>query len=206
MSHYFAMKNEFQAITEDNANIQVSTVQWDVKDGPRFDIGFIDASGEKHPCPVIVHASSFGSIERTLCAILENIAIDEVNGKVPMFPDWLAPTQIRIVPVSEKHLEFVTRLCKQISKKQIRTDIDDRSETLARKIRDAEKEWIPYIAVIGDKEIASGQMPIRVRKGGNIKVLSMTALCQCILKERGKMPFRPLPLPELLSKRPLFLR
>jgi len=206
MSHYFAMKNEFQALTEDKANIQISTVQWDIKDGPRFDIGFIDASGEKHPCPVIIHASSFGSIERAICAILENIALDEVNGQVPMFPDWLSPTQIRMVPVSEKHIGFVTDMCKQASKKLIRADIDDRNETLAKKIRDAEKEWIPYVAVMGDKEIASGEIRVRVRKTGRIETLSMEKLCRHILAERGDRPFRPLPLPVNLSKRPVFKR
>jgi len=92
MSHYYAMKNEYQSITEDLSNVQISTVQWDVKDGERFSIGFVDEGGDKHPCPVIVHASSFGSIERTLCAILENIAIDAGRAKPPMLPVWLSPT------------------------------------------------------------------------------------------------------------------
>ena len=151
MSHYFAIKNEFQSITEDLSNIQVSTVQWDVKDGKRFDIGFVDATGRKQACPVIVHASSFGSIERALCAILENIAIDAQQGAAPAFPLWLAPTQARIVPVSADHLPFAVELCERLASGRVRADVDDRDATVGKKIRDGETEWVPYLLVVGDR-------------------------------------------------------
>ena len=206
MNHYYAMKNEFQAITEDNSNVQISTVQWDVKDGPRFDIGYVDDSGKKHPCPVIIHASSFGSIERTLCAILENIAIDAAEGKRPMFPDWLVPTQVRIIPVSKDHLDGAVEISERISRQRIRVDIDDRSETLGKRIRDAEKEWVPYIGVVGDREIASGQISVRVRRKGEVVDFSVDGLAEEIQNAIGDMPFRPLSLPMYMSRRPIFLR
>ena len=115
MSHYYVIKNEYQFIAEDKSNIQVSTVQWDVKDGKRFNIAYIDEQDQKRPCPVIIHASSFGSIERTLCAILENIALDEARGVPPMFPLWLAPTQVRIIPVSDTYPAFAIDICDRIS-------------------------------------------------------------------------------------------
>ncbi len=204
MSHYYAVKNEYQFITEDKSNIQVSTVQWDVKDGERFDIGYVDEESRKHPCPVIIHASSFGSIERTLCAILENIAIDETRGVPPMFPLWLAPTQVRIIPVSDDHLSFATELCNTISGQGIRADIDDRDDTVGKKIRNGEKEWIPYILVVGDKEKTSGRLNVRIREDRSQKEMGVDDFIGLVRKKTEGMPSRPLPLPELVSKRPLF--
>ena len=204
MTHYYAIKNEYQAITEDRSNIQVSTVQWDVKDGRRFDIGYIDEDGNKHPCPVIIHASSFGSIERTLCAILENIAIDVSSGQVPAFPVWLAPTQVRIVPVSEGFVRFAKDLSDHVSSQDIRVDVDDRDATVGKKVRDAEREWIPYVAVVGKKEEESGHLSVRLRDEACEKEMSQDLLVQVIHSETRGMPFRPLPLPQLVSRRPKF--
>jgi len=206
MSHYYAMKNEFQAITEDNASVQVSTVQWDVKDGKRFDIGYMDEGGQKRPCPVIIHASSFGSVERALCAILENIAVDAAAGIRPMFPDWLAPTQVRIIPVSKDHLQMAADVHGRVSERGIRADIDDRSETLGKRIRDSEGEWVPYVAVVGNNEIASGRTAVRIRREGRVLDLGVEQLVSQVLEAVGSMPTRPLSLPAYLTQRPVFQR
>lgn len=205
MSHYYAIKNEYQFITEDGANIQVSTVQWDIKDGARFDIGYMDIDNRKHPCPVIIHASSFGSIERTVCAILENAAIDAKNGKTPGFPYWLAPTQARIVPVKDDYLEVAKELCRELSDHDIRADIDDRQETVGKKIRSGEKDWVPFLLVIGEREVESGLLSVRDRETGKQDTMSKEEFIKMIKEKQGGNPFRPLPLPELLSKRPVFL-
>lgn len=204
MSHYYAMKNEYQVITEDKSNIQVSTVQWDVKDGERFNIGFADEDGKKHPCPVIIHASSFGSIERTLCAMLESIAVDEAEGRVPMFPLWLAPTQIRLVPVSGEHVAYSMQVSERLAANSVRVDVDDSNDTVGKKIRNAEKEWVPYIAVIGSKEQESGHLAVRCRQDGSQNVCSEAVLVALIQKEVGAMPYRPLSLSRRLTERPLF--
>jgi threonyl-tRNA synthetase len=204
MSHYYAIKNEYQCITEDLSNVQVSTVQWDVKDGERFDIGFVDDDGRKHPCPVIIHASSFGSIERTLCAILENTAVDAKQGRPPMFPVWLSPTQARVIPVSEGHIPFAESLCAELTGEGIRADVDDRNETVGKKIRNGEREWVPYLLVVGDKEESSGSLTVRIRAGKSQEEMSRTGLAARIRGETAGMPQRPLPLPVLLSQRPLF--
>jgi threonyl-tRNA synthetase len=204
MSHYYAVKNEYQAITEDLSNVQVSTVQWDVKDGERFGIGYVGEDGREHPCPVIIHASSFGSIERTLCAILENVALDEGEGKPPMLPLWLAPTQVRIIPVSEEHLEFGMDLCRRLSGQRIRTDVDDRDETVGKKVRSGEREWIPYLLVVGDRERSSGMLSVRVRADGSQKEMAPEALAGLVAEQTEGMPFRPLPLPVRLTERPIF--
>jgi len=204
MSHYYAIKNEYQAICEDGSNIQVSTVQWDVKDGERFDIGFVDPAGKKHPCPVIIHASSFGSIERTLCAILENIASDESEGKVPMFPLWLSPTQARIVPVSDDFLSPALELCDRVSDRDVRADVDDGDGTVGKKIRNAEKEWIPFVVVMGEKEAKSGRLAVRVRENSSQDQMAEAGLVDAVRQGVEGMPFRPVPLPRRLSRRPIF--
>ena len=204
MSHYYAMKNEYQFIAEDRSNVQMSTVQWDVKDGERFDIGYIDASGRKHPCPVIVHASSFGSIERTLCAILENIALDEKRGVAPMFPLWLAPTQARVIPVSDEFVEFALELCGTLSARDIRADVDDRDDTVGKKIRSGEKEWAPYLLVVGEQEKASGKLSVRSRADRSQREMELDEFVDIVRKQTAGFPFRPLSLPRQVSRRPVF--
>jgi len=205
MTHYYAMKNEYQSITRDGSNIQVSTVQWDVKDGERFNIGFIDEEGKKRPCPVILHASSFGSIERTLCTLLENIAVDKDKGNPPSFPLWLAPTQLRLLTVNEGLLDFALQVCDRLSASLIRVDIDDRNETVSRKIRAAEEDWIPYIVVLGEKERESGQLAVRRRSDGARFTCSEEDLAREIRDAVQDMPFRPIPMDPCLSRRPLFV-
>lgn len=209
MSHYYAIKNEYQVIGADEANVQVSTVQWDIKDGERFDIGFADDDGKRKPVPVIIHASSFGSIERTLYGILENAARDEMEGKAPMFPLWLSPNQVRLCPVSDKHIDAAKKIAEKIASEKIRVDIDDRNESLGYKIRGAERDWVPYIVVIGDKEmqaIPKGEkIPIRVRKTKTTKDISIDEMVKEIKEMTKRMPFRPRYVPMLLSMRPKFV-
>jgi threonyl-tRNA synthetase len=204
MSHYYAIKNEFQFINEDHSNIQVSTVQWDVKDGARFDISYIDENNSRHPCPVIIHASSFGSIERTLCAILENIAIDADNGVTSHFPFWLAPTQVRILPVSDNFIDFARGLAGEISHHGLRADVDDRDASVGKKIRDGEKEWVPFLIVVGEKEVSAGQFSVRSREDHSQIGLTLAEFIELAKSKQGDKPFRPLSLPVLLSRRPLF--
>jgi threonyl-tRNA synthetase len=204
MSHYYALKNEYQFITEDGANIQVSTVQWDTKDGERFDIGYTDASGQRCPCPVIIHASSFGSIERTLCALLENIAHDERLGAPPMLPVWLSPTQVRLLPVSQTYVPAAAQLCERITREGIRADVDDRSDTVGKKIRGAEEEWVPYVIVFGAREMQSEELNVRLRRESCQRPMTVQSLIESIEGETREMPRRPIPLPVFLSQRPTF--
>jgi len=205
MTHYYAMKNEFQSITRDLQNIQVSTVQWDVKDGPRFDIGFVDSDGAFKPCPVILHASSFGSIERTMCTLLENIAVDQDNGKPPCFPLWLSPTQVRVVPVKEDYHGLADQFADLFTDSRIRADVDDRQESVGRKVRDAEVEWVPYTVVVGQRETLDGELTVRCREEQDDKrKLTAEALIGHIRDRTGSVPWLPLPIPRRLSRRPIF--
>ncbi|MHC4248870.1 MAG: threonine--tRNA ligase [Planctomycetota bacterium] len=204
MTHYYTIKNEYQSITSDDSSIQVSTVQWDVKDGERFDIGYIGPDGKKHPCPVIIHASSFGSIERTLCTILENIAIDAKKGKKAGYPLWLAPTQVRVVPVTEEFVDFALSMTEKLAGLNLRADCDERNETVGRRIRDAEKKWVPFICVVGEKEAGGEPLQVRVRGQKQQEKLTPEALADRVHAETEGLPFRPLPLPVRVSQRPIF--
>jgi threonyl-tRNA synthetase len=204
MTHYYAMKNEYQFITEDGSNVQISTVQWGVKDGERFNIGYTDDTGRKHPCLVILHASSFGSIERTLCAILENIAVDERAGVLPKFPIWLSPTRVRIIPVAGAHLSYAAGLCERIASRSVRADVDDREDTVGKRIRYGEKDWIPYLLVVGEKERSFGRLTVRSRADATQRQMTVTELVGLVHGETEGMPHRPLPLPIRVSQRPLF--
>jgi threonyl-tRNA synthetase len=202
-SHYYSIKNEYQAIGADGANSQISTVQLDVVNGERFKITYKGKDNKEHPC-TIIHCSTFGSIERTLYSILENAAIDEREGKNPMLPLWLSPTQVRLCPVNDAFIPYCEKLADRFEKESVRVDIDDRTESVSKKVRDAEIEWVPYSIVIGKKEKTSGEFPMRARKDGKARMMFFDEIVKLISSKTGSMPYKPLPLHRLLSKRPTF--
>jgi threonyl-tRNA synthetase len=126
-------------------------------------------------------------------------------GQPPQFPLWLAPTQARIVPVSDGFIPDALALCDQLSQASIRAEVDDRGETVGKKIRAGEEDWIPYLVVFGEKERASGQSSVRVRDDGSRRGLRVEELAGLIREKTRGMPFRPLPLPVRLSRRPIFV-
>ncbi len=209
MTHYYAIKNEYQAIGADEANVQVSTVQYDVKNGERFGIGYVGEDGKKHPC-IILHASSFGSIERTLYAILETAAKDEERGRAPMLPLWLSPDQIRLIPVAERHLEKCREISEKLSREKTRVSLDDRNLSVSRRVMEAKTSWVPYIIVVGDKEMQGETLPVVIRERSSIKeeFRQNMILFELIEETRSKckdMPFRPSYVPVELSRRVTFV-
>jgi threonyl-tRNA synthetase len=201
--HYWVMKHEFQMIDSVGGNGQLSTVQLDLEDSERYGIFYVDEDGKKRGC-IILH-SSMGSIERWMYAVLEEAAKQQKAGKAPSLPLWLSPTQVRLIPVSSEHLKFCLKVAEDIEKKNVRVDVDDRNETVAKKVRDAERDWVPYIVVIGEKEMKIKNLPARVRGVEKLKVLTSQKLVDEIKKETVNMPFKLLALPKLLSMRPIFV-
>lgn len=201
---YFVMKFEFSVNDALNKAATLSTVQVDVENTRRFDITYIDEDGEaKHP--IMLHASISGGIDRNLYALLEVEGMKVQRGEKPMLPIWLSPTQVRIVPVAKEHLAYCEKLMEELKEEKIRVDLDDEDRTLQRKIREAEKEWVPYIVVVGAQEIESGELSVRIRKENGRRVkLSKEALIKRIREETKGKPFGKLPLPEKLSLRPKF--
>jgi threonyl-tRNA synthetase len=165
---------------------------------------YVDENGEKQ-YPMVLHCSPSGAIERDVYALLEKAHRDSLKGKVPILPLWLAPTQVRIVPVSEKFEADAEKLMTQIEGNNIRVDVDDRPLSLGKKVRAAEKEWVNYVIVIGEKEVGSDVLPVRDRKAGKkTRNMKIQELIDEIKAETADKPFKPLSLPKLLSKRPQF--
>jgi threonyl-tRNA synthetase len=124
----------------------------------------------------------------------------KAKGEIPQFPLWLAPTQLRLIPVSEDQVEYCESLLSKF-KGKVRVDYDDRLESLGKKIRQAEIEWVPYVAVIGKKEIESGIVSVRVRGQKEALDLSVEDLINEITTKTSKFPFEELSLPKPISKR-----
>ncbi len=200
---YFRLKWDFNMVDNQNKAAALSTDQIDVENAKRYDITYVDEKGERHH-PLILHCSPSGAIERDVYALLEKAYKEQQTGKAPMLPVWLSPTQVRIIPMSDKYIENVEKLAKKIEKHCIRVDIDDRVLTLQKRIREAEMEWVPYIIVVGQREADSEVLPVRDRKVGEIRKMKTGELISEIEGLIKGKPFMPLPLPQHLSERPQF--
>src|SRR6267143_1980184 len=198
---YFVLKWEFNYIDNSGKASALSTDQIDVENGKRYNIEFIDENN-KPQNPIILHNSPSGAIERVIYALLEKAAEDTTQGQKPQFPLWLAPTQVRIIPVKPEFLDYCERLAEKISTNDIRTDVDDRNESVGKSIRDAEMEWIRYIIVIGEKEVNAEKIGIRDRKSVHTAILSIDELVKVIKEETLGKPFMRLNMNKHLSKRP----
>ena len=201
---YFVLKWDLNFIDNQDKAAALSTDQIDVENAKRYEITYVDEKGEKQ-YPLILHCSPSGAIERDIYALLEKAYREQMAGKAPMLPLWLSPTQVRLIPISDKYLDKVEELAKQIEARCIRVDIDDSASTLQKKIREAEQEWVPYIIVVGEKEIESGTLSVRDRelKGQQQNLTTEQLIAKVSEKIAGK-PFKPLPLPIYLTKRPQF--
>jgi len=200
---YWVLKWEFNFVDNQDKASALSTDQIDVENAYRYDITYVDEKGERQH-PLILHCSPSGGVERCVYAMLEKAYKEQQKGKAPILPLWLSPTQVRIIPVSDKFTKDAEKIAEKISKYKIRVDFDDRPLTMQRKVREAETEWVNYIIVIGQKEIDSGILPVRDRIAGKIIKMKLQELVDNILKETKDKPFKPLPLPEKLSQRPQF--
>ncbi len=198
---YFILKFEFNFVDMSDKASALSTDQIDIENGERYDINFTDKDGKtKHP--LILHCSPSGAIERVIFTLLEKEAIKINKGQKPMFPMWLSPTQVRFVPVGSDFVKTCENFVDEFNKKSpfihIRSDIDDREESVSRKIRDAEKEWIPIIIVVGDKEREGKTFTPRFRResiGENNKSYLINELCDLVIKQIKDFPQHTLPLP-----------
>ncbi|TDA29307.1 MAG: threonine--tRNA ligase [Archaeoglobi archaeon] len=202
---YFVLKFEFNFVDALEKASALSTVQIDVENAERYGITFVDSDGSRKT-PLILHCSASGAIERVMYALLEKAKFMLDAKRLPMLPVWLSPTQVRIIPVSEKYLEEAKKIADLI---QARVDVDDRNETLNKKIRDANTEWIPYIVVLGEKELKEGKLTVTVRGESTLEKqkriqVTVEELNEILRRESEGKPFLPLPMPKLLSMRPSF--
>jgi len=201
---YFRLKWDINFIDNQDKAAALSTDQIDIENAKRYEITYTDEKGEKQ-YPLILHCSPSGAIERCVYALLEKAYKEQQSGKLPMLPLWLSPVQVRLIPMSEKYMDKVEETAKEIEANCIRVDIDDRAFTLQKRIREAETEWVPYVIVVGQREIESGVLSIRDRTAhGKVQNMQLSELITKIQGELEGKPFKPLPLPRKLSRRPQF--
>ncbi|MBS3926547.1 MAG: threonine--tRNA ligase [Nitrosarchaeum sp.] len=198
---YFVLKWEFNFVDSMGKASALSTDQIDVENGNRYGIEFVDEHNTRKN-PIILHNSPSGAIERVIYVILEKAAQEIKEGKKPQFPLWLAPTQVRVIPLKEEFSNICDSLSDKLSSRNIRVDIDDRNETIGKRIRDAERDWIRYTLVIGEKEANSENLSIRDRQTGNVRELTFDDFINEISEQTKGKPFTGLNLPKYLSQRP----
>jgi threonyl-tRNA synthetase len=198
---YFTLKWEFNFIDNLGKASALSTDQIDVENGERYDIKFVDEDGSiKYP--IILHNSPSGAIERVIYALLEKAAKSSRMGSKPNLPLWLIHTQVRIIPVAKQHLPYCEKMLDYIGSMQIRADVDDREESVSKKIRESETEWIRYTLVVGDKEIQDEMLIVRDRILGKQRNMILKDLVEEIRNQIADKPHQMLNLPSHLSKRP----
>jgi len=152
-------------------------------------------------------ARTVGAIERCIYALLEKAQMIADSGALSVLPLWLSPTQVRIIPVADHHIEYAKQIAAQL---RCRVDIDDRNQSLGKKIRDAGREWVPYVAVVGDSEVKNQNLTVTIRAESDPKkpwkvVMTATELEQIIDEQIKNTPYKPLPLNLFLSLRPKFV-
>ena len=153
---------------------QCGTVQLDFQMPERFDLTYIGEDGEKHR-PVMLHRVIFGSIERFIGIITEHFA--------GAFPTWLAPVQVKILPIADAHKEYAKQVQEKLEKENIRVEVDSRSEKIGYKIREAQLEKVPYMLVLGDKEAQANTVGLRSRKEGDLGAVKVEEFIENILEE-----------------------
>ncbi|HIQ02991.1 MAG TPA: threonine--tRNA ligase [Desulfurococcales archaeon] len=202
-SYYWTINIEYHILDTLNRPREIGTVQIDIGNARRFNITYIDENGEKR-YPVILHSAIIGSIERYIYAVFDTAVKAELEGKKPMLPLWLSPVQVRVIPVTKDYIKYAIDIASKLTQNQIRVDVDDRDESLGKKIREAEKSWIPYIIVVGEKEVKENKLSIRCREENKILRMTLSEFVSLVKDKVKNYPYRPLSIPMLLSQRPTY--
>ena len=171
---FYGPKIDFHLEDSIGRTWQCGTIQLDFQMPERFDLTYVAPDGEKHR-PVMIHRVVFGSIERFIAILTEHYA--------GAFPLWLAPVQVKIVPISENQSKYAHQVCKKLIAKGIRAEVDDRNEKMGYRIREAQLQKIPYMLVLGEKEKESKNVAVRNRKKGDLGVMSQGDFVKKLLAE-----------------------
>lgn len=171
---FYGPKIDFHLEDSIGRTWQCGTIQLDFQMPERFDLTYVGPDGERHR-PVMIHRVVFGSIERFIAILTEHYA--------GAFPTWLSPVQVKILPLIDKHVEYALKVQKELEDKGIRVEVDARNEKIGYKIREARLERVPYMLVIGDKELENNAVAVRSRKDGDIGTMPVSEFIEKILKE-----------------------
>lgn len=199
--YYWVINVEYIIIDELNRPREIATWQIDIGNAKRFGIKYVDENNVEQ-YPIIIHTAIIGSIERYIYMVFDKIAQDETKGLPPTLPLWMSPIQVRIIPVSKDCMEYATKIASILLNYGIRIDIDDRDESLGKKIRDAGIEWIPYVIVVGEREVKTGTINVRIRRSGVQRTFTLDELLKILEEELNGYPRIESTLPLYLSQRP----
>jgi threonyl-tRNA synthetase len=155
---FYGPKADFLARDVLGREWQLSTIQVDFIQPARLGLTYVGEDGQEH-IPVVLHRAVTGTTERFLGVIIEHFA--------GAFPVWLAPVQAVLIPIADRHLPFIQEVAERLKKAGLRVEVDDRGERMNAKIRDAQRQKIPYMLVVGDQEVAKDQVALRLRSGEN---------------------------------------
>ncbi|MDR0969860.1 MAG: threonine--tRNA ligase [Lentimicrobiaceae bacterium] len=175
---FYGPKMDFMVRDAIGRKWQLGTIQVDYNLPERFDLSYIGADNEKHR-PVMIHRAPFGSMERFVAVLIEHCAGN--------FPIWLAPEQAIILSISEKYQNYAENVSDVLKKSEIRTLIDDRSEKISRKIRDAEINKIPYMLIVGEKEAAEGTLSVRKHGEGDLGTMTIEEFAAMVDEEVNRL-------------------
>ena len=171
---FYGPKIDFHLVDAIGRTWQCGTIQLDFQLPQRFELEYIGADGEKHR-PIMIHRVAFGSIERFIGILIEHFA--------GAFPTWLAPVQVKVLPISDKYMDYAEKVKAALDAENIRVEVDTRSEKIGYKIREAQKNKIPYMLVVGQKEEEDGVVSVRSRFKGDEGQASLESFIENIKKE-----------------------
>lgn len=184
---FYGPKIDFHLEDSIGRTWQCGTIQLDFQMPQRFEIDYTGADGEKHQ-PIMIHRVAFGSIERFIGILIEHFA--------GAFPTWLAPVQVKVLPISDKYSDYAAKVCGQLNESGIRAEVDTRSEKIGYKIREAQTQKIPYMLVVGQKEEEEGNVSVRSRFAGDEGQKSLSDFIQAIKKEIAEKTIRTVEVKE----------
>lgn len=171
---FYGPKLDFMVRDAIGRKWQLGTIQVDYNLPERFDLEYVGADDKKYR-PVMIHRAPFGSMERFVAVLIEH-----TGGK---FPLWLAPEQAVILPVSEKHNDYAKKVVDLLNNNDIRASIDDRNETIGKKIRENELKRVPFLLIVGEKEVESGKVSVRKQGGEDLGTMSVEEFTELITNE-----------------------
>ena len=156
--HFTEPKIDFHLTDSIGRTWQCGTIQLDMQLPQRFELEYTGADGEKHR-PIMIHRVAFGSIERFIGILIEHFA--------GAFPTWLAPVQVKVLPISDKYMDYANKVLDELNAAGVRAEVDSRAEKIGYKIREAQMQKIPYMLVVGEKEQEADLVSVRSRFAGD---------------------------------------
>ena len=170
---FYGPKIDFHLKDSIGRTWQCGTIQLDMLMPERFDLTYIGEDGQRHR-PVMIHRVAFGSMERFIGILIEHFA--------GAFPAWIAPVQVKILPITDRNVEYAKKLAAELKELDVRVEVDERSEKIGYKIREAQMEKVPFMLVLGDKEQEAGAVAVRVRGKGDVGTMALDAFRDMVLE------------------------